>query len=156
MASVAFGGRADRIAARTLFKATRVGSGRPARYSSTIFGATLIASLPLRRPPRIDQSCERPAARSSGPSQKVRHAARIARMYSSHRARRSRQSAQANRCSSAGAVAAAANRPTLSASRWASKMCRVFISDVDVHYAPASALWQLGVLLELRETLRNQ
>src|SRR6266849_4152347 len=41
MASVASGGTADRIAARTLFKVLRAGSGMPARYSSTSFEATL-------------------------------------------------------------------------------------------------------------------
>src|SRR5947209_16013000 len=39
MVSVASGGTADRIAARTLFKVLRAGSGTPARYSSTFFGA---------------------------------------------------------------------------------------------------------------------
>src|SRR6266566_3968018 len=41
MASVAPAGAADRIAARTLFKVLRAGSGTRARYSSTFFGATL-------------------------------------------------------------------------------------------------------------------
>src|SRR6266567_3623896 len=39
MVSVASGGTADRIAARILFKVLRAGSGTPARYSSTFFGA---------------------------------------------------------------------------------------------------------------------
>jgi len=39
MVSVASGGTADRMAARTLFKVLRAGSGTPARYSSTLFGA---------------------------------------------------------------------------------------------------------------------
>src|SRR5438045_543864 len=39
MVSVASGGTADRIAARTLFKVLRAGSGTSARYSSTFFGA---------------------------------------------------------------------------------------------------------------------
>src|SRR5260370_269669 len=39
MPSVAYGGTADRIAARTLFNVPRAGSGTPARYSSTSFGA---------------------------------------------------------------------------------------------------------------------
>src|SRR5713226_975455 len=39
--SVASGGTADRIAARTLFKVLRAGSGTPARYSSVFFGAAL-------------------------------------------------------------------------------------------------------------------
>src|SRR5947209_20503854 len=41
MVSVASGGRADRIAARSLFKVLRPGSGTPARYSSTFFGTRL-------------------------------------------------------------------------------------------------------------------
>src|SRR5437660_8845435 len=41
MASVTPAGAADRIAARTLFKVLRAGSGTRARYSSTFFGATL-------------------------------------------------------------------------------------------------------------------
>ena len=49
MVSVASGGTADRIAARILFKVLRAGSGTPARYSSTFFGAPLpfAAELPL-------------------------------------------------------------------------------------------------------------
>src|SRR4029077_9923081 len=39
MVSVASRGTAERIAARTLFKVLRAGSGTPARYSSTLFGA---------------------------------------------------------------------------------------------------------------------
>src|SRR5437016_4990966 len=39
MVSVASGGTTDRIAARTLSKVLRAGSGTPARYSSTFFGA---------------------------------------------------------------------------------------------------------------------
>src|SRR5580704_2621888 len=39
MVSVASGGTVDRIAARILFKVLRAGSGTPARYSSTFFGA---------------------------------------------------------------------------------------------------------------------
>src|SRR5260370_35726150 len=38
MVSVASGGTADRIAARTLFKVLRAGSGTPVRYSSMLFG----------------------------------------------------------------------------------------------------------------------
>src|SRR5216684_7752684 len=41
MVSVASGGTADRIAARILFKVLRAGSGTPATYSSTFFGALL-------------------------------------------------------------------------------------------------------------------
>src|SRR5882762_8938661 len=41
MASVASGGTAARITARIFFKVLRAGSGTPARYSSTFFGATL-------------------------------------------------------------------------------------------------------------------
>src|SRR5439155_21891439 len=39
MVSVASGGAADRIAMRILLKVLRAGSGIPARYSSTFFGA---------------------------------------------------------------------------------------------------------------------
>src|SRR6266566_1977664 len=41
MVSVVPGGTAVRIAARTLFNVLRAGSGTPARYSSTFFGAPL-------------------------------------------------------------------------------------------------------------------
>src|ERR1700736_2640413 len=50
MASVASGGTADRIAARILFKVPRAGSGTPARYSSTFFGAPLPFAAELRLP----------------------------------------------------------------------------------------------------------
>src|SRR5713226_8367820 len=50
MASVASGGTADRIAARILFKVLRAGSGTPARYSSTFFGAPLPFAAELRLP----------------------------------------------------------------------------------------------------------
>src|SRR5258708_2630146 len=50
MASVASGGTADRIAGRTLFKVLRAGSGTPARYSSTFFGATFLFAAELRSP----------------------------------------------------------------------------------------------------------
>src|SRR5229473_1230466 len=49
MTSVASGGAADRIAARTLFKVLRAGSGTPARYSSMLFGAP----LPFAAEPRL-------------------------------------------------------------------------------------------------------
>src|SRR5271165_2642355 len=49
MTSVASGGAAARIAARTLFKVLRAGSGTPARYSSTVCGAV----LPLAAEPRL-------------------------------------------------------------------------------------------------------
>src|SRR5207247_2230871 len=50
MVSVASGGTADRIAARILFKVLRAGSGTPARYSSTFFGAPLPFAAELRLP----------------------------------------------------------------------------------------------------------
>src|ERR1700680_2288439 len=50
MASVASGGAAERIAARILFKVLRAGSGTPARYSSTFFGAPLPFAADLRLP----------------------------------------------------------------------------------------------------------
>src|SRR3989442_1053244 len=50
MVSVASGGTADRIAARILFRVLRAGSGRPARYSSTFFGAPLPFAAELRLP----------------------------------------------------------------------------------------------------------
>src|ERR1035437_5078372 len=50
MVSVASGGKADRIAARSLFKVLRAGSGMPARYSSTFFGAALPFAAELRLP----------------------------------------------------------------------------------------------------------
>src|SRR5712692_5757651 len=50
MASVASGGTADRIAARTLFRVLRAGSGTPARYSSTLLGATLPFAAEPRAP----------------------------------------------------------------------------------------------------------
>src|SRR5216683_2877556 len=50
MVSVASGGTADRIAARILFKVPRAGSGTPARYSSTFFGAPLPFAAELRLP----------------------------------------------------------------------------------------------------------
>jgi hypothetical protein len=40
MVSVASGGRADRIAARIVFKVLRAGSGTLARYSSILFGVS--------------------------------------------------------------------------------------------------------------------
>src|SRR5260370_41287154 len=50
MVSVVSGGTAERIAARILFKVLRVGSGTPARYSSTFFGAPLPFATELRLP----------------------------------------------------------------------------------------------------------
>src|SRR6266699_1455003 len=50
MVSVASGGTADRIATRILFKVLRAGSGTPARYSSTFFGASLPFAAELRLP----------------------------------------------------------------------------------------------------------
>src|SRR3989442_11874515 len=50
MVSVASGGTADRIAMRILFKVLRAGSGTPARYSSTFFGAPLPFAAELRLP----------------------------------------------------------------------------------------------------------
>src|SRR6266480_6767180 len=50
MVSAASGGTADRIAARILFKVLRAGSGTPARYSSTFFGAPLPFATELRFP----------------------------------------------------------------------------------------------------------
>src|SRR6266403_3486158 len=50
MVSVASGGTVDRIAARILFKVLRAGSGTPARYSSTFFGAPLPFAAELRLP----------------------------------------------------------------------------------------------------------
>src|SRR6266852_2938474 len=50
MVSVASGGTADRIAARILFKVLRAGSGTPATYSSTFFGALLPFAAELRIP----------------------------------------------------------------------------------------------------------
>ena len=52
MVSVASGGTADRIAARILFKVLRAGSGTPARYSSTFFGARLAFVAEPRLPDR--------------------------------------------------------------------------------------------------------
>src|SRR2546428_12785967 len=49
MVSVVPGGTAVRIAARTLFKVLRAGSGTPARYSSTSCGAP----LPFAAEPRF-------------------------------------------------------------------------------------------------------
>src|SRR5882724_731104 len=49
MHSVASAGTADRITARTFFKVLRAGSGTPARYSSTSFGAP----LPFAAEPRF-------------------------------------------------------------------------------------------------------
>src|SRR6516162_8067161 len=48
MVSIASGGRADRIAARMLFKVLRAGSGTPARYSSILFGASPAFAADLR------------------------------------------------------------------------------------------------------------
>src|SRR5437660_6189541 len=48
MVSVASGGTADRIATRILFNVLRAGSGTPARYSSTFFGAPLPFAAELR------------------------------------------------------------------------------------------------------------
>src|SRR6266436_5586641 len=50
MVSVASAGTADRIAARILFKVLRAGSGTPARYWSTFFGARLLFAAELRLP----------------------------------------------------------------------------------------------------------
>src|SRR5258708_4522524 len=50
MVSVASGGTAERIAARTLFRVLRAGSGTPARYSSTLLGATLPFAAEPRAP----------------------------------------------------------------------------------------------------------
>src|SRR6266480_2765916 len=50
MVSVASGGTADRIAMRILLKVLRAGSGIPARYSSTFFGAPLAFATELRLP----------------------------------------------------------------------------------------------------------
>ncbi len=50
MVSAAPGGTADRIAARILFKVPRAGSGTPARYSSTFFGARFPFAAELRLP----------------------------------------------------------------------------------------------------------
>src|SRR6266446_10094256 len=50
MVSVACGGTTERIAARILFKVLRAGSGTPARYSSTFFGAPLAFATELRLP----------------------------------------------------------------------------------------------------------
>ena len=49
MTSVASAGTAERIVARMVFKVLRAGSGTPARYSSTLFGASLVFSAALRR-----------------------------------------------------------------------------------------------------------
>src|SRR2546422_6990513 len=50
MVSVASGGTADRIAARILFRVLRAGSGTPARYSSTFFGAPVPFAAERRLP----------------------------------------------------------------------------------------------------------
>src|SRR5712691_228413 len=50
MVSVASGGTVDRIAARILCKVLRAGSGTPARYSFTFFGAPLPFAAELRLP----------------------------------------------------------------------------------------------------------
>src|SRR2546429_71325 len=50
MVSPASAGTADRIAARSLFKVLRAGSGTPARYSSTFFGAPLPFAAERRLP----------------------------------------------------------------------------------------------------------
>src|SRR5260370_34517005 len=50
MASVASSGTADRIIARILIRVLRAGSGTPARYSSTFFGATLPLAAETRSP----------------------------------------------------------------------------------------------------------
>jgi hypothetical protein len=49
MTSVASGGTTDRILTRIVFKVVRAGSGTPARYSSMLFGASLVFSAALRR-----------------------------------------------------------------------------------------------------------
>jgi hypothetical protein len=49
MTSVASGGTAERMVARIVFKVVRAGSGTPARYSSMLFGASLVSSAALRR-----------------------------------------------------------------------------------------------------------
>src|SRR5215469_8260105 len=54
MVSVASGGRADRIAARILFKVPRAGSGTPARYSSILFGGSPALAADLRV---VDLAC---------------------------------------------------------------------------------------------------
>jgi len=46
MTSVAYAGTADRITARTFFNVLRPGSGTPAMYSSTVFGAALLFAGP--------------------------------------------------------------------------------------------------------------
>src|SRR5882672_459046 len=50
MHSVASAGTADRITARTFFKVLRPGSGTPARYWSTFFGAPWPFAAELRLP----------------------------------------------------------------------------------------------------------
>src|SRR5271169_4854345 len=50
MISVASGGTADRMAARSLLKVLRAGFGTRARYSSTFFGAPLFFGAELRLP----------------------------------------------------------------------------------------------------------
>src|SRR6266852_3020831 len=52
MASVASGGTADRITARTLFKVLRAGSGTPARYSSMFLGTEFVFFIWLIPPLR--------------------------------------------------------------------------------------------------------
>ena len=49
MTSVASGGTAERIVARIVFNVVRAGSGTVARYSSMLFGASLVLSAAWRR-----------------------------------------------------------------------------------------------------------
>src|SRR6516162_6482783 len=55
MTSVVSGGTTDRIAARTLSKVLRAGSGTPARYSSTVltFALLFATALPFAAEPRV-------------------------------------------------------------------------------------------------------
>src|SRR5271167_477243 len=64
MTSVASGGTTDRITERTFSKVLRAGSGTPARYSSTFFGAVL---------PFIDVSSRASAARLLPCRHRLRH-----------------------------------------------------------------------------------
>ena len=49
MTSVASDGTTERIVARVVVKVVRAGSGTPARYSSILFGTSLVFSAALRR-----------------------------------------------------------------------------------------------------------
>src|SRR5271167_3369057 len=64
MTSVASGGTTDRITVRTFSRVLRAGSGTPARYSSTFFGAVL---------PFIDVSSRASAARLLPRRHRLRH-----------------------------------------------------------------------------------